>query len=142
MSIVKLPSDCPATTALMMFAIGSGLPATGGAGAPAHHLSASVTFLQSASLSFSTTAVASWALASNCFANASPFAPIGILLDREVGRLTTAQLTITLDVSYGAEDSPDVSPGNGRSSAPGAGGHVEGMVGRHARRVTQVLPAR
>src|SRR3990172_6376321 len=43
---------------------------------PTVHFSAAVVFFQSASLSFSRTAVASFTLASNCLASASPLAPM------------------------------------------------------------------
>src|SRR5712692_5149033 len=61
---------------LTMLAIGSWAPATWCAVTPTVHFSAAVVFFQSASLSFSSTAVASCTLASYCLANASAFAPM------------------------------------------------------------------
>src|SRR5438093_2390292 len=51
-------------------------PAMWCATTPTGHFSAAVVFFQSASLSRSITAVASWAFVSNCFAKASALAPM------------------------------------------------------------------
>ncbi len=69
--------DFPAATALMMLAMPSCEPAMWWATTPTVHFSDEVVFFQSASLSLSSTAVASCTFVSNCFASASALAAMG-----------------------------------------------------------------
>src|SRR6058998_2519110 len=80
MARVKVPRDGLADTRpVTMPATASSPPARWCAVTPTVHLSAAVTFFQSASPSFSSVATASRAFPSNCLASASVFAPMDVL---------------------------------------------------------------
>src|SRR5262249_51965976 len=77
MSSIEIDAVCwPDATDLMRPAIPMCDCAMWWAMMPTDHFSPCATFFQSASLSFSNTAVASCAFDSNCFASASPLAPM------------------------------------------------------------------
>src|SRR5215813_7358205 len=77
MSSIEIDAVCwPDASDLMRPAIPACDCARWCAVTPTGHCSPFVTFFQSASLILSSTDVASWTLASNCFANASAFAPM------------------------------------------------------------------
>ena len=75
-SMLRSPGACRAATALIILEIGSSTLARWWAVTPTDHFSASVTFFQSASLSFSSVASASRDFASNCRASSSVFVPM------------------------------------------------------------------
>src|SRR5437660_5565 len=80
MARVKSPRDGPPDTMpVTMPATASSPPARWCAVTPTVHLSAAVTFFQSASPSFCSVATASWAFPSSCLASASVFAPMDVL---------------------------------------------------------------